>query len=69
MTITHRISMRGIKMMRCSVEIATGFVTGSMARRALNMVLERLEKHRDELMDDWQRARQRRPLQVIAPLD
>jgi hypothetical protein len=52
-----------------SVEIGSGAVTGTMPRRALQMVLDWLAAHRNELQADWQLARQRRPLQPIAPLD
>jgi hypothetical protein len=33
------------------------------------MVLEWLAIHRAELMDNWTRAQQRKPLQPIEPLD
>jgi hypothetical protein len=35
--------------------------------RALVLVLEWLELHRDELMANWERARAREPLLPIAP--
>jgi hypothetical protein len=51
------------------VEIQSGTVTGTLSRRALRLVLEWLELHRDELMADWLRARDRKPLIPIPPLD
>lgn len=51
-----------------TVEIETGVITGRMARRALALVLEWSDAYRDELMDNWDRARARRPLEPIPPL-
>ncbi len=50
------------------VDIASGLVTGVMSRRALLMLLDWADRHRDELIDDWQRARDRKPLLPIEPL-
>jgi len=50
------------------VEIATGSVTGKMPRRALNLIWAWLDEHEAELFENWDRARQRRPLQPIDPL-
>ncbi len=52
-----------------TVEIASGLVQGRMARRELRMILEWSEKHQEELLNNWQLARGRRPLQRIAPLE
>jgi hypothetical protein len=51
-----------------SVEIQSGIVQGTMSKRALKMLIEWLEQHQAELADNWQRARERRPLQKIPPL-
>ena len=51
-----------------TVEIETGVVQGRMSRRELRMVLEWSETYQPELMDNWNRARGRRPLQQIPPL-
>ena len=51
-----------------TIEIQTGIVTGKMSRRALNMLFDWLDLHRDELMDNWNRARNGEPLQEIPPL-
>jgi len=52
------------------IDIRTGEeIRGSLPRRALSMVNEWRELHVAELMDDWERARQRRPLSYIAPLE
>ncbi|HXW84735.1 MAG TPA: DUF4160 domain-containing protein [Candidatus Binataceae bacterium] len=42
---------------------------GSLPRRALALVVEWAVLHRDELREDWQRARQGQVLRQIAPLE
>lgn len=54
---------------RISVEIATGIVEGRFPRRALNVVMEWYELHRDELLADWLLAEQHQPLRRIPPLE
>ncbi|RME43453.1 MAG: DUF4160 domain-containing protein [Caldilineae bacterium] len=51
-----------------TLEIQTGIVTGVMPKRALRMLFEWLENNQDELMENWERARKRKPLQKIPPL-
>ena len=41
---------------------------GSLPRRALSMVLEWAEEHRQELRNNWDLARQNLPLERVAPL-
>ena len=52
-----------------TVDIVSGVVTGKFPRRALSAVLEWYSLHKDELADDWQRARQKLPLKPIEPLE
>lgn len=52
-----------------TVAIEDGVVTGKFPRRALRHVLEWYELHKDELQDNWERARRREPLVPIAPLE
>jgi hypothetical protein len=52
-----------------TIEILTGEVRGAFPRRALRHVLEWRELHRDELLQNWELARQRMPLQKIDPLE
>lgn len=52
-----------------SIRIQDGAVEGKLPRRALSLVLEWYGMHRDELMDDWNLAQQRRPLRKIEPLE
>jgi hypothetical protein len=51
-----------------TIEIQTGLVRGKMSARALKMLFEWSETHRDELMHNWQLARERKPLEKISPL-
>lgn len=52
-----------------SVEIESGTVYGEFPQRALRLVLEWQALHRQELLDNWQLARQGLPLRRIAPLE
>jgi hypothetical protein len=52
------------------IEIRTGDVLrGSLSRRALSLVNEWRDMHVSELLDNWERARQREPLIYISPLE
>ncbi len=51
-----------------TVEIETGLVRGVMSKRALRMIFEWSDSHREDLLDNWNRARERRPLNQISPL-
>ena len=52
-----------------TVDIGTGAVTGQFPRRALSHVLEWHELHQRELMENWELAEQRHPLNKILPLE
>jgi hypothetical protein len=52
-----------------TVELESGIVTGRMSKRALRLVLEWYELHREELRDDWQRSLRKEPLLPIPPLE
>lgn len=52
------------------VDIQTGeILSGAFPRRAQKLVLEWLEMHRSELMEDWRLAEERKPLNEIEPLE
>ncbi|MCQ3974462.1 MAG: transcriptional regulator [Anaerolineae bacterium] len=51
-----------------TVEIQTGAITGNMPRRALNLIWTWLDEHQAELLENWDRARQRQALSQIEPL-
>ncbi len=42
---------------------------GELKRRALSLVLDWAELHRDELITNWELARQEQPLNSIKPLE
>ena len=48
--------------------IKDGIVTGSLPRRALKMVSEWLDLHRDELMENWERLSNSESAIKIDPL-
>ena len=51
------------------VNITSGLVTGQMSKRALNMLFEWMEMHRQDLLENWNLAREHKSLRQIAPLD
>jgi hypothetical protein len=52
------------------VNIQSGeIMSGQFPRRAENLVLEWLELHRGELLEDWKLAQDRKPLKKIEPLE
>ena len=52
-----------------TMDIETGEVEGHMSRRALAMVDEWRQRHKDELLDDWALAESKSALRQIAPLE
>lgn len=52
-----------------TVEIENGLVQGKMSRRALSMILEWSQSYQQELMRNWDRARARKSLEQVPPLD
>ncbi len=52
-----------------SVEVETGAVHGRFPTRALKLVLEWMNLHTQELLENWQLAEQGQPLKRIAPLE
>ena len=50
------------------VNIKDGVVKGEMPGRALRMILEWLDVHRAELMNNWDKAQKGEPLDKIEPL-
>lgn len=53
-----------------SVNIEDGkIISGELPRRAQRLVLEWLELHRSELLEDWNLAQDRKPLNKIEPLE
>ena len=54
---------------KITVEIESATVRGEFPPRALRLVLEWAELHKQELFEDWERARRRQPLERIPPLE
>ncbi|MCZ8128940.1 MULTISPECIES: DUF4160 domain-containing protein [Microcystis] len=50
------------------IMIQTGEVCGQMPKRGLNLIWEWLDLHQFELLENWENARQRKPLNRIDPL-
>jgi hypothetical protein len=46
-----------------------GVIEGDLPRRAERLVREWATQHQEELMENWRRARDRRPLLRVNPLD
>ena len=51
------------------VGIISGLVTGQMSKRALNMLFEWLDMHRQDLLENWNLATEHKSLKQIAPLE
>ncbi|MGH7204849.1 MAG: DUF4160 domain-containing protein [Nitrospiraceae bacterium] len=52
------------------LDIATGTViSGQLPRRALALIREWYDLHKSELLENWELARQHRPLKRISPLE
>ena len=51
------------------VGITDGISKGSFPRRALMLLSEWVRMHREELLSDWEKARNHEPLQAIPPLE
>lgn len=53
---------------KVSVSINDGVVKGEMPARALRMILEWLDLHREELLENWKKAQEGTMVERIAPL-
>ena len=52
-----------------TVDIESGAVHGDFPKRALRMLLEWLDLHKDERLEDWDLVRAGRPAKKIPPLE
>lgn len=52
-----------------TISIHDETVIGEFPVRPLRLVLEWTQLHKDELLENWRLAKQRKPLKPIAPLD
>lgn len=53
---------------KITVTIDDGIVDGKMPKRALKMIFEWMEIHKSELFEDWEKAKNKKPLNKINPL-
>lgn len=53
---------------RALVNICDGFIKGELPRRALNLVYDWLDLHREELLENWQRMENDENFKSIEPL-
>ena len=53
---------------KATMTITDGIVTGSLPRRAIKMVYEWLDLHKEELMENWERLANRESANKIEPL-
>ncbi|MBI4535163.1 MAG: DUF4160 domain-containing protein [Ignavibacteriae bacterium] len=52
-----------------TVAVETGVVSGQFPKRALAHVMEWLDLHKSELLENWELAKLRQPLKRISPLE
>lgn len=52
-----------------TVDIETGVIHGDFPKRAVRLVFEWLDLHKDELQEAWHLAEANRPLKRIPPLE
>lgn len=52
-----------------TVGIEDGVAEGEFPKRALNLVMEWYQLHRNELRDNWELAKARKLLRAIPPLE
>ncbi|CAN2043006.1 Transcriptional regulator [Candidatus Magnetomoraceae bacterium gMMP-1] len=52
-----------------TVNIKNGVIEGKFPKRALKLVLEWYELHKDELKKNWELCRQQEPTKSIQPLE
>ena len=62
-------NMPAMEISKVIVSIKDGVVKGEMPGRALKMILEWLEIHREELLSNWEKAQNGMPLDKIEPLN
>jgi len=53
---------------KITVTIEDGIVEGKMPKRALRMIFDWLDAHRDELMENWLKSKRKEALNKIEPL-
>ena len=54
---------------RALIDIENGTITGTIPRRALKMIYDWLDLHKEELMDNWNRLQRGDEFKKIAPFE
>lgn len=57
-----------VSKLRLRVEISSGVMEGKMPKTAINLTLQWLSEHKQELLDNWERIESKEPLKKIEPL-
>ncbi|MBF0231218.1 MAG: DUF4160 domain-containing protein [Desulfamplus sp.] len=52
-----------------TVNIKNGVIEGRFPKRALKLVIEWYELHKDELLENWELCQQQKPTKLIQPLE
>ena len=52
-----------------TLQIESGIVEGRFPKRALRAVMEWYEQHQEELLENWELAKEQEPLKPISPLE
>ena len=52
-----------------TLQLESGIVEGRFPRRALRAVMEWYEQHQQELLENWELAKEQEPLKRIPPLE
>ena len=50
------------------IEIESGIVKGKIPRRALKLIFEWMDLHKEELLENWKKIEERKALEKIEPL-
>lgn len=51
-----------------TIEIESGIIKGQIPRRALKLIFEWMDLHKEELLLNWEKIEQRKSLEKIEPL-
>lgn len=51
-----------------TIDIDEGLIKGEMPRTALNLIYDWVDKHKEELLINWNMIKERKPLNKIEPL-
>jgi hypothetical protein len=52
-----------------TIEIESGIIKGIIPRRALKLIFEWMDLHKEELLENWKKIEERKSLEKIEPLN